>query len=158
MSYLGSKLLVIQLQFKGKNSVSKSSIYTDILIANPSDPKIFPAFKVFDKLFCQELHPLEFFSSEKTPIFICGAKANFLALSYPIFDFRACLKFWDLTIANFPTNQLTFDVVLYPGPIVWVIPSFPSSQALKYNSIVSQLFTQASVSYTHLTLPTNREV
>ena len=77
----GSKLLVIQLQFKGKNSVSKLSIYTDILIANPSEPKIFPAFKVFDKLFCHELQPLEFFSNEKTPIFICGAKANFLALS-----------------------------------------------------------------------------
>jgi len=56
---------VIQLQFKGKNSVSKSSIYTDILIANPSEPKIFPAFKVCSKFFCQLSHPKEFFSNEK---------------------------------------------------------------------------------------------
>ena len=64
-----------------------------MLIANPSEPKIFPAFKVFDKLFCQTLHPLELFSNEKTPILMCGANANFLALAYPIFDLTACLKF-----------------------------------------------------------------
>ena len=50
-----------------------------MFIAKPSDPKILPAFKVFDKLFCQILHALESFSNEKTPILICGAKANFLA-------------------------------------------------------------------------------
>ena len=77
---------------------------------------------------------------------ICGAKANFLALAYPIFDFTACLKFCDLIIANLPNNQLTFDVILYPGPIVYVIPSFPLSQALKYNSTQFQSFTQASQS------------
>ena len=35
----------------------------------------------------------EFFSSEKTPIFICGAKASFLAFDKQIFDLIACLKF-----------------------------------------------------------------
>ena len=49
-------------------------------------------------------------------------------------------------IANFPNNQLTFEVILYPGPIVWVIPNFPLSQALKYNSMLFQSFTQASQS------------
>ena len=70
LKYFGNKLLAIQLQLSGKNSVSNSSIYTDIFIAKPSEPKILPAFKVFDKLFCQELQPFEFFSKEKTPIFI----------------------------------------------------------------------------------------
>ena len=37
----------------------------------------------------------------------------------------------DLMIANLPNNQFTFDVILYPGPIVWVIPSLPSLHALK---------------------------
>ena len=101
------------------------------MIANPSDPKIFPAFKVFDKLFCQISQPFEFFSNENTPIFIWGAKANFLAFSYPIFDLTACLKFWDLIIASFPNNQLTFEVILYPGPIVCVIPNLPLLQAFK---------------------------
>ena len=57
-------MLVIQLQYKGKNSVSKSSIYTDILIASPSDPKIFPALKVFKRFFCHEIQPSDFFSRE----------------------------------------------------------------------------------------------
>ena len=105
-----------------------------------------PAFKVFDKLFCQESQPVDFFSKEKTPMFIWGAKASFLALSYPIFDFTACLKFCDLIIANFPTNQFTLEVILYPGPIVCVIPSFPFSQALNYNSTQFQSFTHASQS------------
>ena len=126
--------------------MAKSSIYTDILIANPSEPKIFPAFKVCLRLFCQLSQPGEFFSKEKTPMFICGAKANFLALSYGILDFTACLKFCDLIIANFPNSQLTFDIILYPGPSVCVIPNLPLSQALKYNSTHSQLFTQASQS------------
>ena len=67
-------------------------------------------------------------------MFICGAKANFLAFSYGIFDLTACLKFCDFMIANFPINQFTLEVILYPGPIVWVIPNFPFSQALKYKS------------------------
>ena len=45
------------------------------------------------RFFCHELHPGEFFSNEKTPIFICGAKANFLALAIPILDLIACLNF-----------------------------------------------------------------
>ena len=53
---------------------------------------------------------------------MCGANANFLALSQDIFDLTACLKFCDLIIANFPNNQFTFDVILQPGPIVCVIP------------------------------------
>mgnify|MGYP003966881539 CR=1 FL=1 len=36
---------------------------------------------------------ITFFSKEKTPILICGAKASFRALFIPIFDFIACLKF-----------------------------------------------------------------
>ena len=38
------RLLAIQLQFNGKNSVSKLSMYTDMFIAKPSEPKIFPDF------------------------------------------------------------------------------------------------------------------
>ena len=76
-SNFGKRLLAIQLQPKGKNSVSRLSMYTDMFIARPSDPKIFPDFNVCSKFFCHELHPEEFFSNEKTPIFICGAKANF---------------------------------------------------------------------------------
>jgi hypothetical protein len=64
-----------------------------MLMARPSEPKIFPLFKVCSRFFCQEIQPEEFFSNEKTPIFMCGAKANFLALFIPIFDFIACLKF-----------------------------------------------------------------
>jgi hypothetical protein len=37
-----------------------------------------------------------------------------------------------LIIANLPNSQLTFEVILYPGPIVCVIPNFPLSQAFKY--------------------------
>ena len=59
---------------------------------------------------------------------------------------HACLKFCDLIIANFPISQLTFEVILYPGPIVWVIPSLPFSHAFKYNSIQFQSLTQASQS------------
>ena len=59
----------------------------------PPEPKIFPLFKVCSRFFCQENQPGEFFSKEKTPMFICGAKANFLALLIPIFDLIACLKF-----------------------------------------------------------------
>ena len=33
-------------------------------------PKIFPDFSVFDKLSCQDFQQGEFFSKEKTPIFI----------------------------------------------------------------------------------------
>ena len=62
-------------------------------MANCSDPKIFPAFSVCSKFFCHVIHPTEFFSREKTPILICGANASFRALSIPIFDFIACLKF-----------------------------------------------------------------
>ena len=62
-------------------------------MAKPSDPKILPAFKVFSKLFCQVLHPLESFSKEKTPMLICGAKASFLASAYQMLDLTACLKF-----------------------------------------------------------------
>ena len=87
-------------------------MYTDIFIARPSDPKIFPDLSVCSRFFCQELHPGEFFSSENTPIFICGAKASFLALSNQILDFTACLKFCDLTIANLPKTQLTLDIIL----------------------------------------------
>ena len=71
-----------------------------MLIANPSEPKIFPAFKVCLRLSCQLFQPGEFFSKANTPIFICGAKASFLALLYGILDFTACLKFCDLIIAN----------------------------------------------------------
>ncbi len=46
----------------------------------------------------------------------------------------------------FPNSQLTFDIILYPGPSVCVIPNLPLLQALKYNSTHSQLFTQASQS------------
>ena len=35
-----------------------------------SFPNIFPDFRVFFKLFCQILQQFEFFSKEKTPIFI----------------------------------------------------------------------------------------
>ena len=81
-------------------------------LSKPSETIIFTALYVSDKFFCHKLHPFEFFSKENTPILICGAKASFLALSAPIFDFIACLKFWDLIIANFPNNQFTFDVIL----------------------------------------------
>ena len=64
-------------------------------------------------------------------MFMCGAKANFLALDRPILDLIACLKFCDLIIANCPNIQLTLDIILYPGPNVWVIPNLPFSQALK---------------------------
>ena len=111
-SYFGNRLLAIQLQLSGKNSVAKSSIYTDILSAKPSEPKIFPAFKVCLRLFCQVSQPGEFFSKEKTPILIWGAKANFLAFSKLILDFIACLKFWDLIIASFPKTQFTLEVIL----------------------------------------------
>ena len=39
-------------------------------MANPSEPKIFPALKVCSRLFCQDFQPWEFFYKEKTPIFI----------------------------------------------------------------------------------------
>ena len=38
----------------------------------------------------------------------------------------------------FPNNQLTLLNILYPGVIVWVMPSLPLSQALKYKSIELQ--------------------
>ena len=38
----------------------------------------------------------------------------------------------------FPNNQLTLLNILYPGVIVWVMPSLPLSQALKYKSIEIQ--------------------
>jgi hypothetical protein len=63
------------------------------LIANCSDPKMSPDFKVCYKFFCHVDQIGEFFSKENTPIFICGAKANFLAFANPIFDLTACLKF-----------------------------------------------------------------
>ena len=57
-----------------------------MLIANPSDPKIFPELKVLFKFFCQLLQQGDFSSNEKTPIFICGANASFLAFSEPILE------------------------------------------------------------------------
>ena len=48
-------------------------------MANPSDPKIFPDFNVCNKFFCQEGHPGELASKEKTPMFMCGAKASLRA-------------------------------------------------------------------------------
>ena len=83
-----------------------------MFIASCSEPKISPPFKVSLRLFCQISQDLEFFSKEKTPIFIWGAKANFLALSKLILEFTACLKFWDLIIASFPKTQFTFEVIL----------------------------------------------
>ena len=50
-----------------------------ILIASPSDPNIWPALSVFLRLFCQTFQQGEFFSKEKVPMLICGAKASFLA-------------------------------------------------------------------------------
>ena len=41
-----------------------------------------------------------------------GANASFLDFDISIFDERACLKFWLLTIANFPNNHFTFDIIL----------------------------------------------
>ena len=70
-------------------------------MANPSEPKILPAFNVWNKFFCQEDHPGESASNEKTPILMWGAKASLRAFEYPILDFTACLKFCDLTIASF---------------------------------------------------------
>jgi len=57
-----------------------------MFIARPSEPKIFPDFNVFSRFFCQDFHPGESRSNEKTPILICGAKANFLALSKSILE------------------------------------------------------------------------
>ena len=48
---------------------------------------------VLFKLFCHIFQQGESCSSEKTPIFMCGAKASFLAFSIPIFELIACLKF-----------------------------------------------------------------
>ena len=69
-SNFGSKLLAIQLQLSGKNSVSALSMYTLMLIAKPSDPKTFPDFKVIFKFFCHKFQQVEFFSREKTPTLI----------------------------------------------------------------------------------------
>ena len=62
-----------------------------MLIAKPSEPKIFPFERVFFRFFCHTSQHFEFFSNEKTPIFICGAKANFLAISSLIPEDFACL-------------------------------------------------------------------
>ena len=79
-SNLGRTLLAIQLHEIGKNSVSIFLSYTAIFIANPSDPKIPPEDKALDKISCQIFQFLDFFCNEKTPIFICGANAIFLAV------------------------------------------------------------------------------
>ena len=63
----------------------------------------------FDNKLCQQG---ESFSKEKTPILMCGAKASFLALSIPIFELTACLKFCDFIKAIFPKIQLAFDMIL----------------------------------------------
>ena len=62
-----------------------------MFIANPSDPKIFPLARVLLKLFCQISQHFDSFSSEKTPIFICGANASFRDSSSDNPDFFACL-------------------------------------------------------------------
>ena len=102
------------MQLWGRNSTSTLSIYTHIFIANCSEPNIWPWLRVVFKFFCQTFQQLESFSNEKTPILICGANANFLALLISILDLIACLKFWDFIMANFPNSQLTLLNILYP--------------------------------------------
>ena len=48
-----------------------------MLIARPSDPKTCPEANAFLKISCQTFQHGEFFSKEKTPIFICGEKAKY---------------------------------------------------------------------------------
>ena len=62
-----------------------------MLMAKPSDPNTLPLLNVLLKFFCQTFHTGEFFSKEKTPIFKCGAKANFLESCSEIPDAFACL-------------------------------------------------------------------
>ena len=62
-----------------------------MFIAKPSDPKICPLDRAFFKISCQVFQQLEFFSKEKTPMLMCGAKAIFLAIDSEKPDFFACL-------------------------------------------------------------------
>ena len=68
---------------------------TDMFIANPSDPKTYyQLLRALNKLSCQD-DPilLELFSNEKTPIFMCGAKAKFSCLVHiQFFDFNSMFK------------------------------------------------------------------
>ena len=49
---------------------------------------------------------------------MCGANANFLALSIPILELIACLKFCDLICANLPKIHFTFEVIQTEKPHV----------------------------------------
>ena len=88
---MGKTLLAIQLHESGKNSTSVSLSYTAMLIAKPSDPKIPPEERALFKISYHNFQHLEFFSNEKTPIFMWGAKAIFLAVLSENPDFFACL-------------------------------------------------------------------